>query len=78
MSQQPRRDPTEAEIAIACAEIQRGWTASEHIKRMRPDLRPTFSLCDGERETMSGEAYERHLAGAIGDDSHEWEGADLL
>lgn len=59
-------DPSPAEIALACAEIRSGWTASEHIKRMRPDLRPTFSLCDGERETMSGEAYGTHLEqGAI-------------
>ena len=54
------RDPTPEQIAAACLEIKRGWTAEEKLKRLRVDLRPTYQRCDGERETMSSEDYDRH------------------
>lgn len=53
-------DPSREEIAAACLEIQAGWTPEEKLKRLRPDLRPTYRRCDGERETMAAESYQRH------------------
>ena len=53
-------DPTPAEIAAACLEIQRGWSEQEKLKRLRADLRPTYTRCDGERETMTAESYIGH------------------
>ena len=57
------KDPSPAEIAAACLEIRSGWTAEEHHRRMRVDLRPSFTRCDGERLEMSGDDYERHHSG---------------
>ena len=53
-------DPTPAEIAAACLEIQRGWSEQEKLKRLRSDLRPSFVRCDGELMTMAAEDYEGH------------------
>ena len=53
-------DPTPAKIAELCLEIQRGWSEQEKLKRLRVDLRPTFTRCDGERLEMSSSVYERH------------------
>ena len=54
------RDPTPEQIAAICAEIQSTWTAAERLRRLRSDQRPTFTRCDGVRETMAAEDYERH------------------
>jgi hypothetical protein len=54
------KDPTPEEIAQRCAEIQRGWSEQEKLKRLRSDLRPTFTRCDGEVETMTTESYNGH------------------
>ena len=54
------KDPTPAEIAAACLEIQRGWSEQEKLKRLRSDLRPSFVRCDGEREPMAAESYIGH------------------
>ena len=54
------RDPSPAEIAAACLLIQAGWTEAERMKRLRADLRPTYTRCDGERETMAAEVYNGH------------------
>lgn len=54
------KDPSPAEIAAACLEIRSGWTAEEHHRRMRVDLRPAYRQADGERRAMSCEGYERH------------------
>ena len=53
-------DPTPAEIAAACLLIQAGWSEQEKLKRLRSDLRPTYTRCDGERLEMSSSVYERH------------------
>lgn len=58
MAQNP--DPTPEQIAAACLEIQRGWTADEKMKRLRPDLRPTYTRCDGETEAMTAANYDGH------------------
>jgi hypothetical protein len=58
MAQNP--DPTPEEIAAACLEIQRGWTAEEKLKRLRADLRPTYTRCDGETEAMTAANYDGH------------------
>ena len=55
-----KQDPSPAEIAAACLEIQRGWSEQEKLKRLRVDLRPTFTRCDGEREEMSAGSYNGH------------------
>ena len=54
------RDPSPAEIAAACLEIQRGWSEQEKLKRLRVDLRPTYTRCDGVTESMTAEVYDRH------------------
>ncbi len=54
------KDPTPEEIAQRCAEIQRGWSEQEKLKRLRADLRPTYTRCDGERETMDADVYDGH------------------
>ncbi len=55
-------DPTPEEIAAECLLIQSTWTAAERMKRLRVDLRPTYTRCDGETEVMSPAHYERHHA----------------
>ena len=61
-----KQDPSPAEIAAACLEIQRGWSEQEKLKRLRVDLRPTFTRCDGERLEMSSEDYSEHHDGRLG------------
>lgn len=56
-------DPTPEEIRIACAEIRAEWTADEKLRRLRVDLRPTFTVADGRRLEMSDAAYNRHHEG---------------
>jgi hypothetical protein len=53
-------DPTPAEIEAACLLIQAGWTEAERLKRLRVDLRPTYTRCDGIRENIALEDYEAH------------------
>jgi hypothetical protein len=53
-------DPTPDEIAAACLEIQAGWTPDERLRRLRPDLRPTYQRCDGVVETMAASDYDQH------------------
>jgi len=59
MSTNPQ-DPSPEEIAQRCAEIQAGWTAAEHMKRLRCDLRPSHMLADGRMRTMDAEDYRIH------------------
>ena len=59
------KDPTPAKIAELCLEIQRGWSEQEKLKRLRVDLRPVFTRCDGERLEMSSSVYDGHHAGRL-------------
>ena len=54
------RDPSPEEIAELCLEIQRGWSEQEKLKRLRVDLRPMYTRCDGVTETMAAESYIGH------------------
>lgn len=63
MSRKPSPDPSPAEIAAACLEIQTGWTPEERMRRLRPDLRPQFRLADQRRETMTANDYDLHHGG---------------
>jgi hypothetical protein len=54
------RDPSPEEIRLACLLIQATWTPDEKMKRLRSDLRPTFTRCDGVTETMDADVYEGH------------------
>ena len=54
------KDPSPAEIAAACLLIQAGWSETERLKRLRVDLRPTYTRCDGERLEMTSDVYDRH------------------
>lgn len=56
------RDPSPAEIAAICLEIQAGWTPQERMKRMRPDMRPHYTRCDGVEEDIDAEDYDDHHA----------------
>jgi hypothetical protein len=53
-------DPTPEEIAQRCAEIQAGWSPEERMKRLRSDLRPHYTRCDGVTEPMTAANYDRH------------------
>ena len=57
------KDPTPSEIAAACIEIQAGWTAEEKLRRLRSDMRPTFTVADGRRLEMTEAAYNGHHSG---------------
>ena len=53
-------DPSPEEIAELCREIQSTWTAREKLSRLRVDLRPTYTRCDGETEEMAADVYNGH------------------
>jgi hypothetical protein len=53
-------DPTPEQIAAACLLIQATWTPAEKLKRLRVDLRPTFTSCDGRELEIDAAAYNRH------------------
>lgn len=53
-------DPSPEQIEQLTAEIQSTWTATERMKRLRADLRPTYTRCDGERLEMSSSVYDGH------------------
>ena len=55
-----KQDPSPTEIAAACLLIQAGWTEAERMKRLRVDLRPTYTRCDGETEEMAADVYNGH------------------
>ena len=55
-----KADPTPEQIRLACLEIQSTWSEAERMKRLRADLRPTYTRCDGEVETMTTESYNGH------------------
>ena len=54
------QDPTPEQIAAACLEIQATWTPAEKMKRLRPDLRPQYTRCDGISEDIDAEDYDEH------------------
>jgi hypothetical protein len=60
MARHSTPDPSPSEIEQRDAEIRATWSEAERIWRLRPDLRPQYRRCDGERETMTAVNYERH------------------
>lgn len=56
------RDPSPEEIRLACLEIQAGWSEREKLSRLRVDLRPTFTSCDGRELEIDADTYNRHHA----------------
>jgi hypothetical protein len=54
------KDPSPEQIRLACLEIQRGWSERERMTRLRVDLRPTYTRCDGVTEEMSSSVYDGH------------------
>jgi len=59
MSTKPH-DPSAAELAQACLQIQSGWTPDEAFKRLRADLRPMVSCADGRLLAMAADGYDAH------------------
>ena len=55
-------DPSPAEIAAACLQIQATWTSAVRLKRMRPDQRPSFRKVNGEAVTIDLAIYSEHHA----------------
>ena len=53
-------DPSPEQIAELCLQIQSTWSAQERMKRLRVDLRPTYTRCDGESEEMTADVYNGH------------------
>ena len=56
------QDPSPEQIAAACAEIQRGWSPDERLRRLRSDLRPQVLTADGRLEPVTASNYDGHLA----------------
>jgi hypothetical protein len=54
------KDPTPEQIAAACLLIQADWTPAERMRRLRSDLRPSFTSCDGRELEIDAAAYNRH------------------
>jgi hypothetical protein len=54
------KDPTPAEIAAACLDIQATWSERERMSRLRVDLRPTFTTADGRTQDITSETYNEH------------------
>jgi hypothetical protein len=54
-------DPSPAQIAAMCLEIQSTWTAEERLKRLRCDWRPTFVRCDDVQVDMDLRVYDQHI-----------------
>ena len=54
------RDPSPEEIEQLTAEIRATWTPAERMKRLRSDLRPTYTRCDGIEEHIDAEDYADH------------------
>jgi hypothetical protein len=54
------RDPSPEEIAELCLLIQSTWTEAERMKRLRVDLRPAYTRCDGVTEEMAADVYNGH------------------
>ena len=57
-------DPSAAELAAACAEIQSHWTPDERFRRLRSDERPTVKSADGRLLAMDAGDYVKHLSGS--------------
>lgn len=56
-------DPTPREIFERCLEIQRTWSPSERLRRLRVDLRPVVSGADGrEHDVDAADYFEHHEA----------------
>ena len=55
-----KNDPSPEQIAAECLLIQATWSAREKLSRLRADLRPHYTRCDGETEEMSSETYNGH------------------
>ena len=55
-----KQDPTPAEIAERCAEIQQTWPPAERLKRLRADERPRVKAADGRLCDMTSDDLEAH------------------
>jgi hypothetical protein len=53
-------DPSAEQIAELTAEIRATWSPTERMRRLRCDLRPSVTLCDGRPMTMAAEDYNDH------------------
>jgi hypothetical protein len=54
------KDPSPEQIAAACLQIQAGWSERERMSRLRSDLRPQYTRCDGVTEPMTAANYDGH------------------
>ncbi len=55
-----KADPSPAEIAELCLEIQAGWSERERLSRLRSDQRPMFTTCDGRELDIDAAVYNDH------------------
>jgi len=53
-------DPSAAELALACLQIQSHWGADERFRRLRADERPTVKSADGRLLAMDADDYQTH------------------
>ncbi|MEJ7591126.1 MAG: hypothetical protein WKF77_06220 [Planctomycetaceae bacterium] len=56
------QDPSPAEIAQRCAEIQQTWSPRERLTRLRSDLRPQVATPDGRLVDVSADDMTAHHA----------------
>ena len=54
------KDPSPEQIEQLTAEIRGTWTAAERLRRLRVDLRPAYTRCDGVTEEMAADVYNGH------------------
>jgi len=55
-----RTDPSPAEIAALCREIQSAWSEVERWSRLRSDWRAAFRRVDGQRIEFDASTYNEH------------------
>ena len=57
----PLWSPSPEQIIEFAAEIRRGWSDVEHVRRMRVDLRPTVAGADRQQSPVDASDYFCHL-----------------
>jgi len=58
------KDPSPNELALACLQIQSGWTPDERLRRLRADERPMVRCADDRMVSVSAADYAKHLSGS--------------
>lgn len=60
MTTQPKHEPSPAEIAEACLEIQATWSIAEKQRRLRVDWRPQVRTADDRLADVDADDFQTH------------------